>query len=441
MEGVLLKTFNLYHKDRKKFKYLCPNDINMDERIVEDFFLRLKKVEGIERELKLQRIKNKVHCIVGPRKSGKTWFMRMHAIDELYVDLQDTAFRGISGKEFFKVIEIYTRIFGKGVHKVFVDEVQEMKDWEFLLLSLMNRGYEVFASGSSSKILRKEFSSLLRGKNITYILLPFSFREFLKAKKFEEDLRTFEGRGKLQKFLKEFLLVGGYPEVVLNEEKKDFLWKTYFDEIFYRDFVERHEIKNIELGRLLLEFIFQNFSKEMSMNRIKNFLKDKVSFTDRTLYEYAGKLADTLNIFFVERFSKKVRERLSWPKKIYVADLGITNILAFSQDIGKRMENAIFLELLRKTNYNPLMQIYYLKEGNNEVDFVLKEGLKVKQLIQVTFASSKDEIEKREIKSLVKASSLLKCKNLLTITWDYEDEIKLENKKIVFMPLWKWFLS
>jgi predicted AAA+ superfamily ATPase len=87
------------------------------------------------------------------------------------------------------------------------------------------------------------------------------------------------------------------------------------------------------------------------------------------------------------------------------------------------------------------MQIYYLKEGNNEVDFVLKEGLKVKQLIQVTFASSKDEIEKREIKSLVKASSLLKCKNLLTITWDYEDEIKLENKKIVFMPLWKWLLS
>jgi predicted AAA+ superfamily ATPase len=272
-------------------------------------------------------------------------------------------------------------------------------------------------------------------------LLPFSFREFLWAKKFEEDLRTFEGRGKLQKLLKEFLLIGGYPEVVLNEEKKDFLWKTYFDEIFYRDFVERHEIKNIEFGRLLLEFTFQNFSREMSMNRIKNFLKNKAAFTDRTLYEYAGKLEDTLNIFFVERFSRKVRERLSWPKKIYVADLGITNILAFSQDIGRRMENSVFLELLRKTNYNPLMQIYYFKDRNSEVDFVLKEGLKIKQLIQVTYASSKDEIEKREIKSLIKASELLKCKDLLVITWDYEDELKAENRKIVFKPLWKWLLE
>jgi predicted AAA+ superfamily ATPase len=413
----------------------------MEEKLVEDFFLRLKKVEGIERELKLEKIKNKVYCIVGPRKSGKTWFMRMRATDELYVDLQDTAFKNISSKEFFKVIEIYTRTFGKSVHKIFIDEVQQMKDWEFLLLSLLNRGYEIFATGSSSKILKKEFSSLLRGKNVTQILLPFSFREFLRAKGFQEDLRTFEGRGKVQKFLKDFLLIGGYPEVVLNEDKKDFLWRSYFDEIFYRDFVERQKIKNLEFGRLLLEFIFQNFSKEMSMNKIKKFLEDKTPFTNKTLYEYVGKLEDTLNMFFVERFSQKVHERLSWPKKIYVADLGITNILAFSENVGKRMENAVFLELLRKMNYNPLLQIFYFKINDKEVDFVLKEGLKVKQLVQVTYASAKDEIEKREIKALIKASDLLKCKDLLCITWDYEDEIKAENKKIVFKPLWKWLLS
>jgi hypothetical protein len=413
----------------------------MEEELVEDFFIKLKKVEGIERELKIEIIKNKVSCIVGPRKSGKTWFMRMHASNELYVDLQDIAFRGISNKEFFKVIEIYARVFGKSVNKIFIDEVQEMKDWEFLLISLMNRGYEVFATGSSSKILRKEFSSLLRGKNTIYLLLPFSFREFLKARRFQEDLRTFEGRGKVQKFLKDFLLVGGYPEVVLNEDKKDFLWKSYFDEIFYRDFVERHKIKNMEFGRLLLEFTFQNFSKEISMNRIKKFLKGKAPFTDKTLYEYAEMLEDTLNIFFVDRFSQKVHERLSWPKKIYVADLGITNILAFSEDIGKRMENAVFLEILRRVNYNPLTKIYYFKDRENEVDFVVKEGLEIKQLIQVTYASAKDEIEKREIKALLKASDILKCDDLLIITWDYEDEIKVNDKTIKCLSLWKWLLE
>ncbi|MEM5879256.1 MAG: hypothetical protein QXU74_02060, partial [Candidatus Aenigmatarchaeota archaeon] len=77
----------------------------------------------------------------------------------------------------------------------------------------------------------------------------------------------------------------------------------------------------------------------------------------------------------------------------------------------------------------------------NEVDFVLKEGLKIKQLIQVTYASGKDEIEKREIKALIKASEELKCKNLLMITWDYEGELKVKNKRIVCKPLWKWLLE
>ena len=72
---------------------------------------------------------------------------------------------------------------------------------------------------------------------------------------------------------------------------------------------------------------------------------------------------------------------------------------------------------------------------------MIKEGLKVKQLIQVTYASAREEIEKREIKSLLKASELLKCKNLLAITWDFEGEERIKNKKIIFKPLWKWLLS
>jgi predicted AAA+ superfamily ATPase len=106
------------------------------------------------------------------------------------------------------------------------------------------------------------------------------------------------------------------------------------------------------------------------------------------------------------------------------------------------MENLVGVELLRRKSYwYKGMEVFYWKDyQQNEVDFVLKEGLKIKQLIQVTYASSKDEIEKREIKSLIKASELLKCKDLLVITWDYEDEIKAGSKKIVFKPLWKWLI-
>ncbi|RLF30478.1 MAG: AAA family ATPase, partial [Thermoplasmata archaeon] len=90
---------------------------------------------------------------------------------------------------------------------------------------------------------------------------------------------------------------------------------------------------------------------------------------------------------------------------------------------------------------NPLLEFFYLKFTDGEIDFVLKEGLEIKQLIQVTYASGRDEIERREIKSLVKAGNELKCKDLLLITWDYEDELKVDNKTIRCAPLWEWLLT
>ncbi|RLF50497.1 MAG: AAA family ATPase, partial [Thermoplasmata archaeon] len=137
----------------------------------------------------------------------------------------------------------------------------------------------------------------------------------------------------------------------------------------------------------------------------------------------------------------KVHLRESWPKKIYLCDTGLTKIARYSQDQGRLMENIVLLDLIRKKNENPLVEFFYLKFADSEIDFLLKEGTTIKQLIQVTYASGKDEIDKREIKSLIKASDELNCKDLLIITWDYEDEIRKNNKIIRCIPLWKWLLS
>ena len=107
------------------------------------------------------------------------------------------------------------------------------------------------------------------------------------------------------------------------------------------------------------------------------------------------------------------------------------------------MENVVFLELLRKTNERPLLEIYYCKDyQGREVDFLVKEGVKVVKLIQVTYASGRDEIEKREIRSLLKADELFQKDQpeLVVITWDYEAEEEIKGKKIRFVPLWKWLL-
>ena len=243
-------------------------------------------------------------------------------------------------------------------------------------------------------------------------------------------------------FLRKYLDSGGFPEVVIYDAQERIL-REYFETIFYKDFVERHKVESINTARVIFEFLFQNFSNEVNIEKIKNFIEKTLQIkTKTTIYRYLDKISDTLSVFFIEKFDKSVYKRKRWPKKAYVCDVGFSKILGFSKNTGKKMENVVFLELLRKINKWPLLEIYYWKDHQqHEVDFVLKEGVKVKQLIQVTYASDFDEVEKRELRSLIKASELLKCKDLLVITWDLEDEMEFKGKKIRFMPLWKWLLK
>ncbi len=114
----------------------------------------------------------------------------------------------------------------------------------------------------------------------------------------------------------------------------------------------------------------------------------------------------------------------------------------FSQEIGYIYENAVAVELMRRKALNPQENIYYWQNSYNcEVDFVIKEGLKVKQLIQVCYDIKNYDTKKREINSLLKADEKLKCNDLLILTYDYEGEEKVKGKRIKFIPLWRWSIS
>ena len=408
----------------------------LSKNLIEDFFFRSFEFRGVPRELKISK-SEKIISIVGPRRAGKTWYFYSLLplfSQPMYVDFEDIVFRNMNVEEFFEVIKIFTEL--KYPPKtLFLDEVQVIPQWNILVRSLNDRGYRIFITGSSSKLLSREIATQLRGRTLTYLLLPFSFREFLNAKNIGREVHTYEQRGTILKYLREYLDYGGYPEVVLYEEK-DRILREYFTEIFYRDFVERHRIKSMDFGKFLFEFAFQNFSREISMRRIKNFFGRNISNT--TLYDYVEKLQDTLTVFFLEKYSQSVYERSSWPKKIYVCDTGISKILGHTPDIGRKMENVIYLELLREINMYPIRSLYFYKfKSGEEVDFIVKEGERVKECIQVTYASGKDEIEKREIRALRKAGEGLRCEKKTVITWDYEEE----GGEIKFIPLWRWLIK
>ena len=335
------------------------------ENLVLDYFERIKnvKIAYVERELNIKPIKGKAVSIIGPRRAGKTYFL-LHKFfkdlsESIYADIESVEFSKITPEEFLKIISLYEARYEAKVKNVFLDEIQNLEGWQSLVRSLLNRNYKVFLSGSSSKLLSKEIATQLRGRTLSYLLLPFSFREILKAKKFPvQTLYTETEIQKIRLILEEYLNYGGFPEVVFSDAK-DRILKEYFDTIFYKDFVERHSIKSINTARIIFEYLFQNFSKEISIEKIKNFIKSQAGIeTKTTIYSYLEKISDTLAVFFIDKFSPSVYKRKSWPKKAYVCDVGISRAISYSEDIGRRMENSVFLELLRKKNESPFMEIY-----------------------------------------------------------------------------------
>ena len=159
-----------------------------------------------------------------------------------------------------------------------------------------------------------------------------------------------------------------------------------------------------------------------------------------TVKNYVQYLENTFLLFEIQRFSYKLKEQVLAPRKIYCVDTGIIHAIGFrsSENIGKLMENIVALEFKRRAAVRPSMEIYYWKDHQQrEVDFVVKEGNLIKACVQVTYATEKDDIQNREIRSLFKASEELNCKNLLVITWDYEGIVE----GIRYVPIWKWLLN
>jgi predicted AAA+ superfamily ATPase len=419
-----------------------------NKRLVKDYFIHekenIQRLKIIDRELNINFAEGKATVIVGPRRAGKTFFLKSFALKQnafFYIDFENIIFEKLSPLEIFEIISIYTETLGEKPSLLLLDEIQNLPEWQSVVRALLERNYNLLISGSSSKLLSMEIATQLRGRSLSYLLLPFSFREFLLLKKFEMKKHlTLEEEGKIKNLLIEYMEGSSYPEVLITGNER--ILGEYYNTILYTDFVERFRLKSLEVARFVFNFLLFNFSNEFSINKIVNFLSSQgIKFGKETVYDYVEKLPETLNVFFIERYEKSAYKRKAWPRKCYICDWGLSRLLSFEKNYGKIMENIVFLEWKRKTNENPFLDITYLKLNNGEVDFVIREGLRIKQLVQVTYAHSKDELEKREIRSLLKAGEILGCKDLLIITWDYEDVLKINNSEIKCIPLWKWLLN
>ncbi|USH00031.1 ATP-binding protein [Thermococcus argininiproducens] len=405
-----------------------------------DEFLNRERL--IEREVDEKRLLKflqypNILAILGVRRSGKSvlsWLL-MRGKRFGYINFFDERLLGFSPEDFEKLVQAFHELYGDLDYFVF-DEIQSVQGWE-RFLSRVRTSKRVIITGSSSNLLSGELSTVLTGRYVSFELYPFSFKEFLEFRgiKLEKNwMYSTKETAKVKKALEEYIKVGGFPEAL--KFGRIYL-QTIYRDIVEKDVLFRYKIRDIQALRELAKYLVSNFSKEITYGKLKNLINIKDVHTVKNYVEY---LERAYLIFQVRRFSFKLKSQMLSPRKVYAVDTGLINTVSFkfSENIGRLMENLVFLELLRRRSYKfSDDEIYYWKDAKGEVDFVVKNKNKVTQLIQVTYELNKENFE-REVASLLKASKELKCKELLLITWDQEDTTK-EGVKI--MPLWKWLLQ
>ena len=410
----------------------------------------VKTSKVFSRAIIFEFTENFVNVLIGPRRAGKTYFLydlilnklKLENEEFIFMDFEDAALSGIKLNDIIETVNLHEEHYKKKPRYLFFDEIQSVDNWDKAIRTLFEtKKYIIFLSGSSSKILSKEIATSLRGRAISQSILPLSFKEFLDFKKFElKNFYSSSEENKIKNYLREYLKYGGFPNIVIEKEIAERFFKEYIDLVVFRDIIERHKIKNVFIIKFLIKNMISSFAREFSIHNIFNTLKSQnIKVSKKTLYEYASYLEDAFFSFFLRKFSYSMKKtELSIPK-VFINDTGLVGFssMNFSENLGKIMENAVFLELLRRKR-----EIFYFKAATKEeADFVVKEGTKVKQVFQACYNLSEPETRKREINSLIKAGKELKCSNLSIITWDYEAEEKIKNKKIKFIPLWKWLLE
>ena len=430
--------------------------LRMIKEIIYEFWEK-ELPEIIPREDKIDS-SDLINDIVGIRRCGKTFLMfskikeLLKKVDKksiIYINFENRKLFPLKKEYFNEIIEFihFENLLDNGKIYLFLDEVQKIDGWEKYIRSIYDEfkgKIKIFVSGSNASLLSKDYGTLLTGRHLSKTLMPLSFKEFLRFKKYEiKKVLTEKDRANIKKFLEEYLDFGGFPEVVLSENKEQML-SQLFNDILTKDILSR----NIRKESTIEEFSYYlagNVSSLLSFNKMANYFKSRgIKISVPTIENYFKLIKNSFLFFDNLIFSYKIKDQFQNPRKIYCIDNGIFNFigLKFSRDYGKMYENAVFLKLKKKSFDNYLINIFYWKNiQHEEVDFVIKEGIKVIQLIQACYSIENVEIKKREIKALIKASNELKCNDLFIITKSYENEEKIDNKKIKFIPLWKWLLE
>lgn len=353
--------------------------------------------------------------ITGIRRCGKSTLLlqllRRDYKDAIYLNFDDIRLSGFEVGDFTR---LHREIEKREIKVLFFDEIQVVGEWEKYINQLLREGYKVFVTGSNASMLSVELGTHLTGRHLSMELFPFSYSEFIKFKELEN------GEDAAMKYLK----MGGIPEYI--KTGMSMILNTLVDDILMRDIAVRHAVRDVVSLRQLTAFLITNIGNPVSANKLVGMFNIKSA---ATFLEYFSFLKDTYLLEFIPIFSHSLKIQARNPKKVYVMDMGLysENAVSTSENLGRRLENLIFLHLRRKHK-----QIFYYRD-RGECDFITMEKGAVKEAIQVCLTVN-DENFDREYNGLLEAMQNLGLKKGIIVTLNQRDRFEKDDMVIRMIP-------
>ena len=377
-----------------------------------------------------------IKLITGPRRVGKSTQALLMLRNRNFAYLNFDSQQLLDAWDADLVMRMLDDVY-PGYEYLLLDEVQNLDAWDLWVSELYRLGKNLVITGSNAKMLSSEMATALTGKYLKVEMLPFSLEEFFDWNKLDLVRLSPEQQADASALMDDYLRNGGYPEVVASRQLTRTYLDTLFDSIVWKDVAKRHSVRNVtDLNDLAL-YLVSNFCNPVSANELTEELGFSSVNTTKKFMDY---LHEPYLFYYLPRYNNKLKLMKKAPRKVYVVDNGFVAAKAFSlsDNLGRLLENQVFVELLRQGYDTDKTMFYYRSRNDKEVDFVLRKSTHIYQLVQVCYDMSTAKTEKREVDSLLECAAELDCSNLAIVTNDDERVIEKDGYRIDVVPVAKW---
>ena len=381
--------------------------------------------------------------VIGVRRSGKSTLchkvLMERGIRYGYVNLDDDRLADMKTEDLNTVLSCVYQLYGTDIPYLVLDEIQDVDGWYLFVNRLLRTDLHIFVTGSNAKLLSGELATHLTGRYNEIHLFPFSFSEYCQYHHIDTQGITTKAEAERKRAFMDYIHDGGFPEMQGLRNKRAYV-QSLIEAILRKDIQKRFKIRNIEALRKLAHHLINNACQEINYDEMSELL----GIADKTAKKYIDYLGQAFLIQLLTRHSFKSKERVR-NQKVYIVDAGLQgnrdNVLA-QENLGWRLENVVYIELLRRSAQN-FLDIYYHKPTPRakEIDFVVCDQSKTVELIQVAYEIDSVKAYDRETSSLIKASAALSCNRLTLIAFTQTRDVEIEGKTIHIISVLEWLLN